>query len=174
MTPNNAARCRLGLWVLGLAGLICALQPMTWAVAQEMPSRQVTLFGILATPNSANVDKELKGVEPQLRQLLPGYRGGFKLLESQSKRLLTGQMLTCRRLNGFVAQVSLMNPLDVNGKVQLRFALGTRNQPPQSPNDDSGVEFAGATIVSTPPNQLSFFDKPLADGSRLIIGMGAR
>ncbi|HEV3165782.1 MAG TPA: hypothetical protein VGZ22_17270 [Isosphaeraceae bacterium] len=170
-------RRRLALWapaVLVLAGLVGALGLSLRTSGQDLPSRQVTLVGILATSDSTKVDKKLKEVEPQLRQLLPGYTGGFKLLEAQSKRLTQGHSITCRKLDGFVAKTTLMVPLDDNGKVQLNFAFGTRMANPQNSDDDSGDVMQASTIVTTPPNQLSFFEKQLADGTRLIIGMAAR
>ena len=30
------------------------------------------------------------------------------------------------------------------------------------------------TLVKTPPNQLFFLDKTMPDGSRLLVGVGAR
>jgi len=130
------------------------------ASAQELPSRQVTLFGIVATPGSAMVDPKLKTIAPELRKYWPNY--GFKLLEVQSRRLTVGQSLTCQKLGAFAAQTSLLVPVDANGKVQLRFEL-----------EEGGV-LQMATIVTTPPNQPFFFDKPLPNGSRLLIGIGAR
>jgi hypothetical protein len=161
-------RLALGaLLVTALAGLLRFAAPSS--LAQDITSRQVTLFGILATPGKTTVDKDLKSIEPQLRQLLPGH--GFKLLEVQSKRLVPGQTVVCTKLGGFVAELGLIAPIDPNGKVQLRYALGAK-VPGNSESQD--LEMQAATIVSTPPNQLSFFDKELAGGSRLIIGMGAR
>src|SRR5207245_5360745 len=64
---------------------------------------------------------------------------------------------------GFVAELTLLNPTDTNGKVQLRFALGTKT--PGSA-DGQGVAMESATIVATPPNQLTFFDKKLPDGAK--------
>jgi hypothetical protein len=164
---------RSGFWGLVLlvwAALVFSVSRPAPASAQDIPSRQVTLFGILATPNSSAIDPELKTIAPQLRQLLPGH--GFKLLEVQSKRLTAGQSIACAKLQGFVAETALIDPLDINGKVQLRFQLGVKTQ--QGPADNQTVEVQMATVVSTPPNQLSFFDKPLSDGTRIIIGMGAR
>jgi hypothetical protein len=158
-----------GFLVIALASLTRLAGPSVPARAQEMPSRQVTLFGIVATPGKETVDKELKTIEPQLRQLLPGH--GFKLLEVQSKRLTPGESVACKKLNGFVAELSLLSPIDTNGKVQLRFAMGTKT--PGSA-DGQGIAMESATIVATPPNQLAFFDKKLPDGAKLIIGMGAR
>jgi hypothetical protein len=130
------------------------------ASAQELPSRQVTLFGIMATPGSNVIDPQLKTIAPELRKYWPNH--GFKLLEVQSRRLTVGQSLTCSKLAGFAAETSLLEPLDINGKVKLQFALG------------EGGRFQRATIVTTPPNQPFFFDKPLPNGARLLIGVGAR
>jgi len=155
---------------LALATLLWAVESALLAVAQDLPSRQVTLFGILATPSSTAVDPQLKTIAPQLRQLLPGH--GFKLLEVQSKRLTIGESVSCSKLSGFVAETSLLNPLDTNGKVELHFALGEKVA--QGSPGTQNVQMQAATIVVTPPNQLSFFEKQFPDGSRLLIGMAAR
>ncbi|HEV3121613.1 MAG TPA: hypothetical protein VGY53_06910, partial [Isosphaeraceae bacterium] len=65
------------------------------ASAQEIPSRQVTLFGILATPGSNTIDPRLNSIAPELKRYWPNY--GFKLLEVQSRRLMVGQSLTCQK-----------------------------------------------------------------------------
>ena len=59
--------------------------------AEPDPARQVTLFGIIATAGSNDLDPKLAGIEGQLRKLLPGH--GFKLLDVRTKRLMTGQSL---------------------------------------------------------------------------------
>jgi hypothetical protein len=145
---------------LVLCGLICTTALPSRALAQDLPSRQVTLFGILATPGSTTIDPQLKNMAPQLRKLLPGY--GFKLLQVESKRLAVTQTVACEKLNQWSVETTLLDALDDNGKVQLRLALGYQGQ------------LQMATIVSTPPNQLFFFDKALDDGSHLLIGIGAR
>lgn len=142
---------------MALIGLVAA---STRAPAQDALSRQVTLFGIVATPGSTRIDEKLESIGPQLRKLLPGH--GFELLEVQSKRLVPGQSVSCTKLNGFGAETRLLDALDPNGKVQLQFALG------------QGGQLQMTTVVSTPPNQLFFIDKLQANGSRLIIGIGAR
>ena len=123
-------------------------------------ARQVTLFGIVATPNSSTVDKRLVKIAPQLRKLLPNH--GFKLLDVQSKRLEPGEVLSSNLGDGFSAETTLVQPIDPNGKVQLRCVLTL--------NGMSQID----TVVATPPNQLFFCDKPLANGSRMLIGIGAR
>lgn len=152
-------------WWRALLLCVASAGPLWLAVstpvlAQRPDSRQVTMFGILATPGSTSVDPKLSTLAPQLRKLMPNH--GFTLLEVQSKRLSPGKKVACQKLNGYSAEATLMDVLDVNGKVDLRFALGAAGQ------------MQSATIVSTPPNQLFFFDKPLSDGSRLLIGIGAR
>lgn len=161
MSPVSpgAARPRCGSR-LGGAVLLVATMLAGASSGQQVASRQVTVFGILATPGSSQIDPQLKTIAPQLQQLLPNH--GFKLLEAQSRRLTPGQSVTCTKLNGYQAEAQLVTPLDANGKVQLQFAIGTNGM------------MQAATIVATPPNQLSFFDKPFSDGSRLILGVGAR
>jgi hypothetical protein len=125
----------------------------------ETLARQVTLFGVKATPGTAT-DPKLDRVESQLRKLLPGY--GFRLLDVQTKRLAVDQTLTCDLEGGYTASATLLNPLDDNGKVRLRCRVLLAE----------AVQLG--TDVSTPPNQLFFCDKALGDGSRLLIGVGAR
>lgn len=126
----------------------------------EEPARQVTLFGVIASPFDPTVDPKLARVAPQLRKLLPNH--GFKLLGVQSKRLVAGQTLTCDLGHGFSAGATLNRPVDENGKVQLRCAV-LQNQIMQL-----------ESLVATPPNQLFFCEKALPDGTRLLVGIGAR
>lgn len=146
-------------------GLVAIVGAMLWAsgraaCAQATTSRQVTVFGILAVPNSEVLDPKLKSIAPQLRQLFPNH--GFKLLGVETKRIDTGESHTCDLGDGFAAQTQLVTPMDDNGKVTLRFQL----------NQDGQMAFA--SLVTTPPNQLSFAEKQLPDGSRLVIGIGVR
>jgi hypothetical protein len=123
-------------------------------------ARQVTIFGIIATPNDPEIDPKLEAVMPQLRKLLPNH--GFKLLDVRTRRLVVGQSVGCNLGGGFVASTTLVQPLDENGKVELKCSL-LLNMVPQL-----------ETLVATPPNQLFFCDKQLPDGTRLLIGVGAR
>jgi hypothetical protein len=146
--------------VLALAASVVLLVPPEARSQNPSPARYVTIFGIVATPNDATIDPKLAAIAPQLRRLLPNH--GFTLLDVKSKRLVTGQAVTCNLGNGFTASTMLMQPLDPNGKVQLRCEI-LENMVPQL-----------ATLVATPPNQLFFCDKMLPTGSRLLIGIGAR
>ncbi len=134
--------------------------PIAPAQAPAEVSRQVTVFGILATPNDAALDPKLDPIADQLRTLFPNH--GFRLLQTETKRLRTNGDLLCDFGNGYQAQTRLLNPLDVNGKVQLRFELDKNEQ----------LEFA--TLVNTPLNQLFFCDRRLPDGTRLVMGIGVR
>ena len=126
----------------------------------QAPGRQVTLFGVIAVPNDARIDPRLARIETQLRKLLPGH--GFRLLGVQSKRLTTNQALTCPLGDNYTATTTLTNPFDENGKVQLRCSV-VLNQVVQLESQ-----------VGTPPNQLFFCEKQLPNGSRLLVGVGAR
>jgi hypothetical protein len=135
--------------------------PMPAARAQEMvPGRQVTVFGVLATPGQGRDDPKLKEILPQLRTALPGH--SFKLLKVNSKRVVAGEAVACELGDGYVASTQLVNPLDANGKVQLRFDFSLGGYPQYQ------------TLVSTPPNQVFYINRPLGDGARLIMGIGAR
>ncbi len=130
------------------------------AQALDDPARQVTLLGVLASPHDPRIDPKLSRFEPQLRKLLPGH--GFRLLDVQSKRLTAGQTLACDLQGGFTAEITLLQPTDPDGKVELRCAL----------RRDDAVE--RETVVATPPNQLFFSEKPIPGGNRLLIAVGAR
>jgi hypothetical protein len=123
-------------------------------------ARQVTLFGVIASPFDPAVDPKLAKIAPQLRKVLPNH--GFKLLAVQSKRLTAGQTVTCPLDDGFTAAATLNVPADENGKVQLRCAV-LLNQAVQL-----------ESLVTTPPNQLFFCEKALPNGTRLLVGIGAR
>jgi hypothetical protein len=124
-------------------------------------ARQVTVFAILATPDTATVDPRLTAnVKTQLRKILPDH--GFKLLDVQSKRIEVNQAVTCNLGNGLTAETVLVKSFDENGKVQLRCNLDFKK----------ARQFS--TLVKTPANQLFFYERTLKDGSRVLIGVGAR
>ena len=59
------------------------------------------------------------------------------------------------------SQLSLVQTVDENGKVQLRCELF------------QGEDRQFSTLVKTPLNQLFFCQQALPDGSQLLIGVGA-
>ncbi len=153
--PPVARRTALAL---GLAWVVAGPRR---AAAQDAPgSMQVTLFGVVATPNSKVIDPKLASIAPQLRRLLPNH--GFRLVDARSKRLHPGDAIACDLKDGSAAEAQLIQPAAADGKIRLRFAL-TQGGVPQF-----------ATVVATPPNQLFFYDRPHPDGSRMLIGIGAR
>jgi hypothetical protein len=155
--PRAGLRMRVAFF--GLIGLL-TLSTTGFGRVQMNGSRQVTVFGIIAIPNSQVIDPKLEAIQPQLQKLLPNH--GFKLLEVKSKRLVTGQFVRCDLGGGYTIATGLIEPLDDEGKVRLKCNL-LRNEV---------VRFQ--TIVSTPPNQLFFCDQVLLDGRHLLIGVGAR
>jgi hypothetical protein len=123
--------------------------------------RQVTVFGIVATPKGEAVDKDLSPIKAALGKLLPQH--GFKLLDSQSARIVAGESVECTLGHGYTAAVTMVRPIDENGKVELRCELSL----------DGKRQFAAT--VRTPLDQLFFCERPfLTDGSKLLIGIGAR
>jgi hypothetical protein len=123
-------------------------------------ARQVTVFAILATSDPSSIDPRLASVNGQLRKVLPGH--GFKLLDVKSKRVQTAQSVVCDLGDHYQAETILVQPLDENGKVQLRCNLSRE-----------GVkEFS--TLVKTPIDQLFFYERSLTNGTRVLIGIGAR
>jgi len=157
---------RSGLLLAALAfatlGAISPAMSRQDVAAQAAPGRQVTLFGIHATPGGSKIDPRLEKIEPQLRKLFPGKAYSFKFLATESKRLDVGDSVICKLGDGFVAGATLRSPLDNEGNILMQFDLERDAQP----------EFS--TIVRTPPNQLFFCDKTLPDGSKLLIGLGGR
>jgi hypothetical protein len=135
------------------------VQPRLKSSADET-ARQVTVFAILATKDPGAVDPRLVSVQSQLRKALPGH--GFKLLDVESRRIEATQSVTCDLGNGYKAETVLVRPRDENGKVQLRCSLSQQGT----------KEFS--TLVKTPINQLFFYERSLKDGSRVLIGVGAR
>lgn len=137
-----------------------AASQAAWDTSEDVTARQVMVFAILATADPSAIDPRLSGVESQLRKVMPNH--GFKLLDVQSKRIEARQAVSCDIGNGYKARTELVRPLDENGKVELRCSLALKAKPVFS------------TLVKTPPNQLLFFERPLKDGSRVLIGVGAR
>ena len=118
----------------------------------------MTVFGVIATPGSKTADSNLATIKTQLDKFLPKH--GFKLLDAQSKPIVAGESVTCDLRNGYSLVASLVQPVDENGKVQIRCELFR----------DQDREFS--TLVKTPPNQLFFCQHALQDGSQLLIGVG--
>jgi hypothetical protein len=144
---------------LGLCGLRISRAEIG-ADRDDDEARQLTVFGVVATPGTKTVDKSLTNIKTQLDKLLPKH--GFKLLDAQSKSIVAGESVTCEFRNGYTVVASLIQPVDENGKLQIRCELFR----------DQHREFS--TIVKTPPNQLFFCERILDDGSQLLIGVGAR
>ena len=153
------------------AGPFAAALALAWALsapvasraqaqALDAPARQVTVFGVIATPGDDRIDPKLEKVKTQLRKLFPNH--GFRLLDVKSKRLAAGDSVVCNLEAGFTASTTLVQPADENGKVQLRCAVL------------QGQAVQLESLVTTPPNQLFFCEKLLPDNSRLLIGVGAR
>ncbi len=123
--------------------------------------RQVTVFGVLATPGSKTVDSRLSNtIQKQLAKLLPDR--AFKLLDARSDYIVDGESITCSLGTGYKLTTTLVKPLDENGKVELRCELF----------HDKVKEFS--TLVKTPVNQLFFCQRTLENGSQFLIGVGAR
>lgn len=144
---------------LGLCGLRMSRAEIG-ANRDDDEARQLTVFGVVATPDTKTVDKNLTNIKTQLDKLLPKH--GFRLLDAQSKSIVAGESVTCDFRNGYTLVASLIQPVDENGKLQIRCELLR----------DQHSEFS--TVVKTPPNQLFFCQRVLHDGSQLLIGVGAR
>ena len=123
-------------------------------------ARQVTVFGVLATPGAKTVDSRLSNIHKQLDKLLPD--SGFKLLDVRSERIVDGESIACNLGSGYTLSTLLVKALDENGKVELRCELF----------HDKISEFS--TLVKAPANQLFFCQRALKNGSQFLIGVGAR
>jgi hypothetical protein len=144
--------------------LILVLPPVALAgtvrTQDDIDSRQVTLFAVIASKDNLRIDPKLSKISPQLRKLLPNH--GFRLLSVKTKRLMAGQTLTVPLGEGLMAATTLNEAVDANGKVKLKCEV-LRAQ-------DVLLE----SLVTTPANQLFFCDKMLPDSTRLLVGIGAR
>lgn len=123
-------------------------------------ARQLTVFGVLATPGGKTLDPRLSNIHSELDKLLP--KNGFRLLDARTQRVVDGETVTCDLGNGRFITTTLVKWLDENGKVELRCEL----------SHDKAVEFS--TLVKTPTSQPFFCQRALDDGSQLLIGVGAR
>lgn len=149
--------------VCGLALAFCGLRVSRADIkidSSDDLARQVTVFGVLATPGSKGVDANLASFKTQLEQLIPKH--SFRLLDAQSKRIGTGEAVSCDLGRGYKIKTFLIKPIDENGRVQLRCELFE--------NDERRF----STLVKTPVNQLFFCERALRDGSQILIGVGAR
>ncbi len=167
MTPGRNSRILPKLVaVYGLAALVgsgtgipVSVRALTREQAAADDFRQVTVLAILATPATKEIDPRLASVRTQLRKALPDH--GFRLLEVTSKRLRSGESITCDVGHGYKARTTVEGS-DDSGKVVFRcdFRKG----------DD--VEFTKQ--IKSPTNQLFFYERQLDDGKRVLIGVGAR
>ncbi|MDX2038300.1 MAG: hypothetical protein SFX72_16745 [Isosphaeraceae bacterium] len=160
-TPDTLSRALRKASTLGLVLLALAWFAPRPARAQfDVLARQVTVFGVLATPKGTTIDPKLDPIKDQLEKLLPKH--GFKLLRVESKRLSTGQILDCELGSGFRASAQLIQAVDPDGKIQVHVKLQRMGT----------LQYQG--LMATPPNQIFFCDKELPNGERLVIGVGAR
>lgn len=148
-----------GSLALALSGLHIS-RAETDTKSSDEEARQVTVFGVIATPGSKTADSNLTRIRTQLDKLLPKH--GFRLLDVQNKRIVTGESVTCKLSGDYTVVTSLVQTVDENGKVQLRCELF------------QGKVRQFSTLVKAPLSQLFFCQRALKDGSQLLIGVGAR
>jgi hypothetical protein len=149
-----------GALALGLCGLHVTRAELS-SLKSQGQGRQVTVFGVIATPDGKTPESStLATIKAQLDKLVPKH--GFKLVDAQSQRIQVGDSVTCDLGDGYSAVTSLIETLDENGKVQLRCELF------------KGEARQFSTLVKSPLNQLFFCQRPLSDGTQLLIGVGAR
>lgn len=136
-------------------------EPSLWRRSRPT-SRQVTLLGVRAVPDSDKIDAKLDkpNIAPLLRMLRPGY--GFEFVGHASQRLHSGETLRCTLGEKTIARAKVLDVLDDDGNVDFQFELEVDGQTQLS------------VPIRTPPNQVFFCEKKLASGERLLIGVGAR
>jgi hypothetical protein len=120
---------------------------------------QLTVFGIEADPKGKTIDPKLAQISAQLQRLRPDH--GFTLWGVKSARVAPGATVRCPLRDGQTVEVQLAG-ITESGKVRLAVTL----------RQDDRATF-GTTVI-TPPNQLFFCERPLPNGARLLIGIGAR
>jgi hypothetical protein len=170
MTISRRWAFRVGLSMAAVAfsGLMLGLVGLRASRAEGQASshpeivRQVTVFAIVATPKGQTDDRNLSSIQASLSKLLPQH--GFKLLDSQSAKIVAGESVECTPGHGYTAAITMVRPLDEEeGKVELRVELSL----------DGELQFTAT--VRTPLDQLFLCERPfLTDGSKLLIGVGAR
>jgi hypothetical protein len=167
------------LSTLGLAGSVIQISRADSEFQQNTPAAadsggsapssnqdrdwQVTVLGILVMPRATGdaFDPRLSNFKNPLRKLIPADHGCM-LLDVRSDRLSSGQSLQCDLGKDRLAKVTLLDPLNPDGKVKLRCEL------------TQGKKRLSISEVASPPNQLFFCEHSLGDGSKLLIGVGAR
>jgi hypothetical protein len=164
--PSRRFGIGLASAVIAFGGLVVVLSGLHVTRAgidddSDDIARQVTVFGVLATPGTKTADSRLSNnIQKQLGKLLPD--NGFRLLDVRSERIVDGESITCNLGSGYALTTSLVKPIDENGKVELRCELFHAKV----------KEFS--TLVKTPVNQLFFCQRTLENGSQFLIGVGAR
>ncbi|QEH32020.1 hypothetical protein OJF2_04890 [Aquisphaera giovannonii] len=156
---THRSRLALGL-LLGLAAVAGPAPRRAASQAPDDGTRQMTMMAILATPGSREMDTRLRVVSTQLRKILPDH--GFRLLDVKSKQLAGGQSISCDLGHGYRARTVLEDSSDDAGKILFRCEF------------TNGKEVEFSKEVRSPENQLFFYERTLKDGSRVLIGIGAR
>lgn len=141
-----------------LAG--CSPRPGPSPPPDVEPGRPVTVtvFAIRAVPGASAIDPRLAPVRVQLRTIAPD--DSLELIATRSEPLKPGETLACDLGDGRSADTTFEKETD--GRIVLRCTFKDGDTPPFS------------TRVDAPENQLFFYERPLGDGSRALIGVGAR
>ncbi len=157
-------------WPIALVGgllavLASVLIPAAIAVVDDEPkvgaTRQVTVFAIQAQRGGKTTEPRLDAIKARLEKLKPGY--GFTLLDVSSGSIVAGESAVVSKLaNGCKIKTTLTQSADDSGKFEIRCEMSRGKDKPT------------ATRVKTPLNQLFLLEYPLADGSVLLVGIGAR
>jgi len=134
--------------------------PPSSPVVAKGPAMQVTVFAIKAVPGTSAIDPNLNEVRERLRKVLPNH--GFELIATRSERLQPGETLTCDLGEGHVAETTYESA-DA-GRVSFLCSF----------REDRSNDASDSTHVDAPENQLFFYERSLRDGSRVLIGVGAR
>lgn len=157
---RRPTRWLLGLLLVPLVGCGGRPEPESEPAPPVEPGRPVTVtvFAIRATPGATGIDPRLAPVRVQLRSIAPD--DGLELIATRSEPLKPGETLSCDLGDGRSADTTFEK--EEAGRILLRCAFKDGDSPPFS------------TLVDAPENQLFFYERPLGDGARALIGVGAR
>ena len=100
---NQAWGCGHRLWCIGRWACRACSIPRAEVEPDDIIARQVTVFGVVATPADRTTDSRLVSFSNELAELIPYH--GFKLLDAQSTRIIDGESVTCTLGNGYTVRL---------------------------------------------------------------------
>jgi hypothetical protein len=153
-----SSRRFLSWFVVLLAGCSPRPEPVPSSAVEPGRPVTVTVFAIRAVPGTSAIDPRLAPVRGQLRTIAPD--DSLTLIATRSEPLKPGETLSCDLGDGRSAATTFEK--EEAGRIVLLCTF----------KDGDSLPFS--TRVDAPENQLFFYERPLGDGSRALIGVGAR